>query len=185
MPSSKQKLKTFLLNNKGKILTSRQLQAAAAPATEWARRVRELRDQEGWPIETHSDNAKLKQNQYRLKGNPPSSYKFSPKISASLRAKVLDRNGSVCQRCGVTPDDPDPMNRKRKAIMQIDHRVPLSQKGKNTLSNLRTLCTRCNAGLKNTAQQPETWLQLKAHLYNAAPKEQKRALKWLQKKYGK
>lgn len=56
-PSSKALIKQFLLENIGVVVTSAQIGDASGNASEWARRVRELRDEEGWPIITHNDSA--------------------------------------------------------------------------------------------------------------------------------
>ena len=65
-PSIKSVLKALFLEHKGEVLTSAQLQTAIGEdRTEWARRVRELRRDEGWPIETNNDSADLRPGQYR------------------------------------------------------------------------------------------------------------------------
>ena len=43
----------------------------AQGVSEWARRVRELREKEGWPILTHNDSTDLKPGQYLLREKPP------------------------------------------------------------------------------------------------------------------
>ena len=99
--SIKSILKAFFLANKGLVLTSAQLQAVIGnDRTEWARRVRELRRDEGWPIETNNDDADLKPGQYRLTGDPPApgTYVFHD-ISQAQRARILQRNGYTCQAC--------------------------------------------------------------------------------------
>lgn len=45
---SKQLILEFFLRNLGKVLESRQIQRASGGASEWARRVRELRNEEGY-----------------------------------------------------------------------------------------------------------------------------------------
>lgn len=63
-PGSKERLRQFLLANIGVVVTSIQLRdAAGSGVSEWARRVRELRDEEGWPILTNNDSAALKPGQ--------------------------------------------------------------------------------------------------------------------------
>src|SRR6202166_5426489 len=95
-PGSKERIRRFLLANIGNVVTSKQIRDAAGKGvSEWARRVRELREQEGWPIITHNDSADLKPGQYLLREKPPkkSGVAFAQGISARLRAEVLDRNG--------------------------------------------------------------------------------------------
>jgi len=69
--SAKQKIKDFLLEHIGEVVTKSQLSAAAAPATEWARRLREVRREEGWPIVSDKDDANLRPGEYMLTKEPP------------------------------------------------------------------------------------------------------------------
>ena len=67
-PGSKELIRQFLLVNIGKVVTSIQIRdAAGSSVSEWARRLRELRDEEGWPIVSHNDRADLKPGEYILK----------------------------------------------------------------------------------------------------------------------
>ena len=62
--NSKQKILDFFLGNIGIILESKEIQSASGWVAEWARRVRELRDEEGYQILSHKDRADLKPGQY-------------------------------------------------------------------------------------------------------------------------
>jgi hypothetical protein len=75
-----------------------------------ARRVRELRDEDRWPIVTNNDRADLKPGQYLLTEKPPekSAVRFTRSFSARLRAEVLDRNEFTCVMCGLCPGEIDP-----------------------------------------------------------------------------
>jgi len=46
-PGSKQLILEFFLKNIGRVVESRDIQAASGGAVEWARRVRELRNEDG------------------------------------------------------------------------------------------------------------------------------------------
>jgi hypothetical protein len=71
-PAAKERIRQFLLANVGNVVTSIQVRdAAGIGVSEWARRVRELRDDEHWPILTHNDSSDLKPGQYLLKEAPP------------------------------------------------------------------------------------------------------------------
>ena len=185
-PSSKAKIKTFLLANVGKIVSSLELRDAVGPeVSEWARRVRELRDEAGWPIITHNDSANLKPGEYMLTALPPErpDINFGRKLSAKVRAEVLDRNGFTCQMCGLTPGDLDPYT-NRKVRLHIGHIKDKSLGGKDELSNLRALCSTCNQGAKNiTSERPST-IWLLAQIRRAGIDEQRAVYAWLSKKFG-
>lgn len=183
---SKQKIKQFFLANVGKVVTSIQIRdAAGASVSEWARRVRELREDEKWPILTNNDDASLRPGQYVLKEVPKetSTVKFGRAISAKIRAQVLDRNGFTCQWCGLSPGDVDPAT-GRKVRLHIGHIMDKSLGGKEELSNLRTLCSSCNQGAKNITAEKPTGLWLLSQIRRAGIDEQKAALTWLKKKFG-
>ena len=184
-PGSKERIRQFLLANVGRVVTSIEIRdAAGSDVSEWARRVRELREDEGWPILTHNDNAGLKPGQYLLKEAPPkkSNVSFSRNISAKLRAEVLDRNGFTCQMCGLTPGEIDPET-GRKVRLHIGHIVDKNIGGKEELSNLRTLCSTCNQGAKNITAEKPTGLWLLSQVRRAGQDEQLAVLKWLREKF--
>lgn len=184
--SSKQLIRHFLLAHIGEVVTSHQIRDAVGQGvSEWARRVRELREDEGWPILTHNDDANLKPGQYLLKAAPEEtrSIKFARGISAKLRAEVLDRNGFTCQMCGLSPGDTDPYT-GRKVRLHIGHIVDKNLGGKDVLSNLRTLCSTCNQGAKNITTEKPTGLWLLSQIRRAGKDEQLAALHWLKKKFG-
>ena len=89
---AKSKLREHFLANIGKILDQVELRKVAGGITEWARRVRELRTEEGYNILTHNDRDDLKPGQYILLDSMPQPA-FARAISKETRAFVLDRNG--------------------------------------------------------------------------------------------
>lgn len=165
-------------------MSSHELQEATKGAAEWARRLRELRT-EGWKISSHNDRVDLKPGQYMLEAKPPVStevYRFTRPISLRLRAQVLERNGHTCQMCGIGAGDK--MDDGRAARLHIGHVVDRDHGGKDELANLRALCSACNQGAKNLAQEPPSWTWLLAQLRRATQDEQMAALKWLKRKFG-
>lgn len=60
------------------------------------------------------------------------------KMSDKLRYEVMRRDGFRCQLCGATQAD--------GYKLHVDHIIPVSKGGKTEMSNLRTLCERCNLG---------------------------------------
>lgn len=183
-PSVKDRLRSYFLEHKGEIVTSRDLQQVAQPASEWARRVRELREEEGWPIATHNDSSALKPGEYMLTDEPPvrPDVRFKRGMSQKLRAEVFDRDGSTCQMCGLTPGEIDP-DTGRKVRLHVGHIVDKSLGGKDEISNLRALCSSCNQGAKNvTAEKPQA-IWLLSQIRRSGADEQRVIFEWLLKKF--
>lgn len=180
---SKEKIRRFLRANIGRVIESAELQAAAGGAIQYSRRLRELREQEGWPILSHNDTTDLKPGQYLLKHAPPTAkLNFASGISARLRAAVLDRNGFTCQMCGLTPGEIDPAT-GRKVRLHIGHIKDKSLGGKDELSNLRTLCSTCNQGAKNITTEKPSTIWLKSQVRRAGIDEQRAVYDWLKQKF--
>ncbi len=153
--AAKTKIRRFLVENVGKIVTTQQISQAAGIIAH-ARRVRELRDKEGMQIRTHRDRSDLKPGEYVLE-----SLEFKPPVggvSLKLRNAVLERDGYTCVLCGAAAGDPSAYNPTRKLKLHVDHNRPESQDGKPTLANLRTLCSDCNQGRQNIEAPSETAL---------------------------
>ena len=182
-PSMKDLLKEFFLAHKGEVITARQLKEVAGERTEWARRVREIRREEGWPIETNNDVADLKPGEYRLAGDPPpaNTYVFSRRISQAQRYRILARNGYTCKACGAGVGDVTEDGRPVK--LQIDHHEAYSHGGPESDENLRVLCQECNMGAKDLSTQPPSWAWLLAQIRKARIDDQRRALEWLEGKF--
>lgn len=184
--SSKARIATFLLANMGRNVSAQEIQAAAGPVTEWARRVRELRKDEGWPIVTHNDDGSLKPGEYRLTGEPPApgEYRFARPISARLRAQVLERNGYTCQMCGAGAGEPDASNPGRRVRLHIGHIIDRDHGGEDELANLRALCSTCNQGAQNIVQEPPSRTWLRAQVRRAREDDQRAILDMLKRKFG-
>ncbi len=181
---SKEKIRQFLLANIGRVIESHELQAAADGAVQYSRRLRELRDEEGWPILSHNDSSQLKPGQYMLRHAPAHEKRpqFARAISAKIRAEVLDRNGFTCQMCGLTPGEIDPAT-DRPVRLHIGHIKDKSLGGKDELSNLRTLCSTCNQGAKNITSEKPSAIWLLSQVRRAGRDEQKAVYEWLKGKY--
>ncbi|CAA9892139.1 HNH endonuclease [Candidatus Methylobacter favarea] len=183
--SSKEKIRQFLLANIGRVIKSHELQAAADGAVQYSRRLRELREQEGWKILTHNDSLELKPGEYLLTEAPSGTLDlaFVRGLSSKLRAEVLDRNGFTCQMCGLTPGDIDPGTR-RKVRLHIGHIKDKSLGGKDELSNLRSLCSTCNQGAKNITAEKPTAIWLLSQIRRAGQDEQRAVYNWLRGRFG-
>jgi len=145
--SARQKLRDYFKENVGKVLDTRDLREVAG-ISDYQRRIRELRREEGMDIWSHNDTEDLRPGQYLLKDLEPIPT-FSKGISAAQRAKILARNGFTCQICGVGAGERDPVDPSRGVRLHVDHIVPLSEGGSNDDDNLRVTCSACNEGRSN------------------------------------
>ncbi|MGA1795551.1 MAG: HNH endonuclease [bacterium] len=181
-PGSKQLILEFFLQNIGKVLESKDIQKASGGAVEWARRVRELRNEDGYQILSHKDRASLKPNQYVMETieRVPA---FTRGISKETRAWVLERNGYTCQMCGVAAGDPDPFGGNRTVRLTIGHIIDKSKGGEDTPYNLRAVCTNCNEGLQNTSLPKPDRIHLLAQIRRATIQDQEAVLDWLLQKF--
>lgn len=66
-------------------------------------------------------------------------------MNSSIRYNVFKRDNYTCQICGATAKD--------GAKLQVDHIIPVSKGGKTVMSNLQTLCDRCNMGKSNKTDE--------------------------------
>ncbi len=178
------KLRAHFLNNAGRIMDSEELRSAAGNTSEWARRIRELRDEEGYRIQTHNDLRSLKPGEYLL-DDPIPQPAFERTISKETRALILDRNGFTCQMCGAVAGEPHPYDLGRKTRLHIGHIVDKSHGGSDSPENLRAICSVCNEGASNiTLTRPEL-IKLLAQVRRATATDQVEVMKWLIKKFPK
>ena len=176
------KLRAHFLANIGRKMDSDELRQVAGGITEWARRVRELRGEEGYKILTHNDRSDLKPGEYLLL-DPKPEPAFERSISKETRALVLDRNGFTCQMCGAGAGEPHPYDNTRKTRLHIGHIIDKSLGGDDSPGNLRALCSVCNEGAANlTADRPSV-MKLKVQLRRAKTPDQIELLKWLVEKF--
>lgn len=161
-PSARDKIREYLESNVGKKVTTKQIRRIAK-ISEYARRIRELRDQEGMAIKSHVDRADLKPGEYILESLTRSPA-IDRGISPQLRMEILERNGFTCQMCGSGAGDKDPYNPSRKVRLHIDHIKPLTQGGDNVRENLRVLCSTCNQAKANIQPASESALNILARI---------------------
>ena len=176
------KLRRFLLEHVGQVFDSATLKEVASGSSEWGRRVRELRNEEGFDIQTHNDRSDLKPGQYILVSAKPKPA-FERGISKETRAFVLDRNGFTCQMCGAAAGEPHPYDHGRKTRLHLGHVRDKSMGGDDSPNNLRAICSVCNEGASNlTLNRPDA-IKLIAQVRRAPAKDQLDVLDWLVKKF--
>ena len=178
---SRTKLREHFVKNVGKILDSETLRKVAGKS-EWARRVRELRNEEGMNIVTHNDRSELKPGEYLLvdlKLLPA----FERGISKELRAFVLDRNGFTCQMCGAVAGELLPYDTGRKTRLHIGHIIDKTDGGPDEAYNLRAICSVCNEGASNLTLTRPKATKILTQLRRASATEQIEVLKWIVGKF--
>lgn len=176
------RLRQHFLENIGRVMDTEELREVAGGISEWARRVRELRTEEGYQILTHNDRSDLKPGQYLLL-TPKPEPAFERSISKETRAFVLDRNGFTCQMCGAVAGEPHPYDETRKTRLHIGHVIDKSMGGSDDPTNLRAICSVCNEGAANlTADRPSAQ-KLLAQIRRATATDQREVLRWLLRKF--
>lgn len=138
----KDKIIKYFRENVGIQVTGEELSYLASGRTEWARRVRELRTEDGWPIVTkNTGRDDLPVGVYVLEEDRQ-AHEHDRKISDSVRVAVLTRDKFSCVECGwnramLSPDDP-------RKMLELHHRKHHKDGGANTEENLETLCNVCH-----------------------------------------
>jgi hypothetical protein len=178
---ARRKLRQHFLDNVGKVMHADELRSVAQ-ISEWARRIRELRTEEGYQILTHNDRSGLKPGEYVLE-DPIPLPAFERNISKEMRAYVLDHNGFTYQICGAVAGEEHPYDPTRKTRLHIGHIVDKSMGGTDDPSNLRAECSVCNEGGSNLRPDRPTALKLLTQIRKSSSTEQLEVLKWLIKKF--
>lgn len=128
----------YFRRNVGQEITGEELKYLAKDKKEWARRVRELRTEQGWPIVTkNSGRDDLAVGVYVLEEDRQ-AYEHDRSIPDPVRVEVLHRDAFKCTKCGwhrgmLSPEDP-------RKMLELHHRQHHKDQGGNTADNLVTLC---------------------------------------------
>lgn len=138
------KILDYLKENVGIAVTGEELRYVAGDKTEWARRVRELRTEYGWPIVTkNTGRPDLAVGVYLLE-----SLRQSPehdrRIPDSVRGLVLRRDGYKCVKCGWAHSE---WSRSNPRHLELHHVREHAKGGENSEANLIAICTVCHDDL--------------------------------------
>lgn len=139
--SVRDKILKYLLKNVGKQISGEELRYVARDRSEWARRVRELRTEFGWPIVTkNTGRPDLDIGIYVLEAERQSP-EHDRHIPDAVKRSVLRRDRYKCGECGWTHEE---WNRSDPRHLELHHVKPHAEGGANTEENLVTLCTLCH-----------------------------------------
>jgi 5-methylcytosine-specific restriction endonuclease McrA len=97
------------------------------------RRIRELRDELGYDIETFFNNGEQSYRLRSLERNEPKPRSYLP---PSDKKELLANSNNTCSLCGKQ------FNESRKSV--FDHRKPLIKGGIGLKSNYQIICNECN-----------------------------------------
>lgn len=139
---SRSRVLQFLQENVGRVVTTEELSYVAKNAKEFARRVRELRTEEGFAISTRfTGRPDLAVGQYVLESIERIAQPHDRHIPQEVQREVYERDSNTCRLCGWNrerqrPDDP--------RILELHHIQQHAHGGQNEPGNLIVICSRCH-----------------------------------------
>lgn len=139
--SVQSKVLKFLQSNVGKPVTGEELRYVTGDKTEWARRTRELRTEEGWSVVTKSTGRPDLPIGVYLLESKKQSLPHDREIPDRIRRTVLKRDEYNCKDCGWSRtqwnvDDP--------RHLEVHHRKHHARGGGNEADNLKAVCNICH-----------------------------------------
>jgi hypothetical protein len=147
--SGKSRVEAFLQATVGQVVTSEQLDYVAR-IKEGVRRARELRDEFGWPINSHIEEPDLGPGGYRLLSTDPGDHRDTSQrlYPDDLRSRVFERDSYTCAACGRDREQALAEGDTR-FYLEVHHEIavadeladlPISER--NDIAHLVTLCHR-------------------------------------------
>jgi hypothetical protein len=145
--SATDRIAAFLEANVGRVVNRKQIDYVAKIA-EASRRVRELRDEGGWPINSHIDEPDLEPGDYRLTSTDLDDRRdpLQRLYPEDVRQEVFERDEYTCQACGRNRVKAEAAGDTR-FYLEVHHKIAvadeleaLPESELNKLDNLVTLC---------------------------------------------
>jgi len=135
------KILKYLKKNVSRRVTGEELKYLAGDKSEWARRVRELRTEYGWPIVTkNTGRPDLEIGVYLLEADRQSP-EHDRSIPDPIKRKILRRDNYQCAICNWSHKE---WNRSDPRHLEPHHKQAHMQGGANTEDNIITVCTICH-----------------------------------------
>ncbi len=131
----------YLQANVGQIVTTEEIDYVAKIA-DYARRIRELRTEEGYAVATHyTGRPDLRPGEYVLETTERVAEPHDRHIPNEVQREVYERDDNACRICGWnramwTREDP--------RFLELHHVEHHAQRGPNTRENLIVACNRCH-----------------------------------------
>jgi len=135
------KILKYLRANVGQKITGEELKYLAKDRSEWARRVRELRTEYGWPVVTqNTGRPDLDVGVYLLEADRQSP-EHDRHIPDPVKRNVLRRDEYKCTVCEWSHKE---WNRSDPRHLELHHKNHHVNGGDNSEGNLVTVCTVCH-----------------------------------------
>lgn len=149
--SGTSRIKAFLRAYVGEVVTRDDIDYVSG-IRDGIRRARELRDELGWPLESHYEDSLLKPGEYRLVSFDEDDL-LDPRqrlYGEKLRERIFERDNYTCQNCGRNRQSAERAG-DRRFYLEVHHRHALADQldalppdQVNDESNLVTYCHRCH-----------------------------------------
>lgn len=145
--SAIQRIARFLEANVGEVVSREQVDYVSGIA-EGSRRIRELRDEHGWPVASHIDEEGLQSGEYQLLSSDPKDRRdpLQRLYPENLRQQVFERDDYTCKACGRNREMALAAGDTR-FYLEVHHQVAVADEltampkaERNDMENLVTLC---------------------------------------------
>lgn len=139
--SGQDKILQYLQANTGRIVTSEEL-AYVAKISDWPRRVRELRTEEGYAVATRfTGRPDLRSGEYVLESADRVAEPHDRHIPTDVQQAVYARDSNTCRLCGGRIGA---WTRPGSYALELHHIQHHAAKGRNLADNLLVLCNACH-----------------------------------------
>lgn len=137
----REKILEYMRYNVGEKITGEELRYVANNKSEWARRVRELRTEYGWPVVTKTTGMPDLPIGVYVLAEDRQAPEHDRVIPDHVRRAVLQRDGYKCQECGWHHEKWNPSDPRH---LEAHHKEQHADGGANKEENLVTLCNICH-----------------------------------------
>lgn len=150
------------------------------------RRLRTLRNRDGWIIDSQRNDATLAHDEYRVEkiGWHPGTGRPRPKNdmpSDSVRRAVFERDNRTCQICFTVAGEPYVDMPDKIMRPTLGHRIPGKRLSRSArVDELQTECARCNEPVRDEVFDPLTLPELLPSIKRLKRADKERLLDWVE-----